>query len=106
MAHQKLAIIDRGGMDDGVENGIDSPSIGVIMDTTVSLLANRLDALSDPTLVVRIVFILAAGSRDGSAGIVDGLDGSGSRVRGCILRGWSNMTSRSARRRNERMQNE
>lgn len=59
------------------------------MEATEGLFTGRFNALSEPTLVVNIIFILRAGSRRQGAGIVNNLDGSCSRARRCILRGWS-----------------
>jgi hypothetical protein len=85
--YQKLAVINRVGMGDGVEDGIDAPNTGAGMEATDSLFTDRFNALSEPTLVMSIIFILTAGSRQGGAGVVDSLDGSSSRAHGQILRG-------------------
>ena len=85
--YQKLAVINRVGMGDGVDDGTDGANTGVCMEATEGLFAGGFDALSEPTLVVSIIFILTAGSRHGSAGIVDGLDDSSSRIHGRILLG-------------------
>ena len=84
--YQKLAIINCAGISDSVEDGADGSNTGVSMEPTESLFADRFDVLGESTLVVRIIFILTAGSRHGSASIVDGFDGDSSRVHGRILR--------------------
>lgn len=83
--YPKLAVINRVGMGDGVDDSTDGAKTGVCLETTEGLFTGGFDALSDPTLVVSIIFILTAGSRHGSAGIVDGLDDSSSCIHGRIL---------------------
>ena len=83
--YQMLAVINRVGMGDGVDDGADGAYTGGRMATTEGLFTGGFNSLSEPTLVVSIIFILTAGSRHGSAGIVDGLYGSSSRAQGRIL---------------------
>jgi hypothetical protein len=83
--YQKFAIIDRLGMGDGVEDGINGPNIGMSVEATESLFADRFDPLGEPALIVIIIFVLTASSRHGRAGVVDGLDSGSSRPQGRIL---------------------
>ena len=85
--YQKMAVINRVGIGDGVDDGTDGANTGLHMEATENSFTGKFNAPSEPTLVLSIIFGLTAGCRHESVGIVDGLNDSSSRVHGRILRG-------------------